>query len=152
MKPQAEPGFSPWGGAPIAQAEMDVTNRFVLDFATRFARQRGGARVLDFGCGAGRLVQAGLAAGLDMAGADVYYGGSKTRAEAERLGLLGAALREIRDGRLDYATASFDLVVNNQVLEHVADLDAALAEIHRANLPSSAFKIPGFWLLFFSPQ
>jgi SAM-dependent methyltransferase len=110
---------------------MDVTNRFVLDFAMRVARQRGGARVLDFGCGAGRLVQAGLAAGLDMAGADVYYGGSKTRAEAERLGLLGAALREIRDGRLDYATASFDLVVNNQVLEHVADLDAALAEIHR---------------------
>src|ERR1039458_8920908 len=148
MKPKAEPGFSPLGGAPIAQAEMDVTNRFVLDFAMRFARQRGGARVLDFGCGARRLGPAGLAAGLDMAGAaggslvrlaagldmagaDVYYGGSKTRAEAERLGLLGAALREIRDGRLDYATASFDLVVNNQVLEHVADLDAALAEIHR---------------------
>ena len=110
---------------------LDVTNRFVLDFAMRFARQRGGARVLDFGCGAGRLVRAGLAAGLDMAGADVYYGGSKTRAEAERSGLLGAAVREIRDGRLDYADASFDLVVSNQVLEHVADLDAALAEIHR---------------------
>jgi glycosyltransferase involved in cell wall biosynthesis/SAM-dependent methyltransferase len=110
---------------------LDVTNRFVLDFAMRFARQRGGARVLDFGCGAGRLVQAGLAAGLDMAGADVYYGGSKTRAEAEQSGLLGAAVREIRDGRLDYATASFDLVLNNQVLEHVADLDGALAEIHR---------------------
>ena len=110
---------------------LDVTNRFVLDLAVRFARQRGGARVLDFGCGAGRLVQAGLAAGLDMAGADVYYGGSKTRQEAERLGLLGGAVREIRDGKLDFATASFDLVVNNQVLEHVSDLDAALGEIHR---------------------
>ena len=110
---------------------MDVTNRFVLDFAVRFARRRGGAKVLDFGCGAGRLVEAGLAAGLEMAGADVYYGGSKTRDQAERAGLLGLAVREIRDGRLDYLTASFDLVVNNQVLEHVADLDLALAEIHR---------------------
>jgi SAM-dependent methyltransferase len=110
---------------------MNVTNRFMLDFALKFARRRDGVKVLDFGCGAGRLVQAGLAAGLDMAGADVYYSGSKTRAEAERLGLLGGAIREIRDGRLDYATASFDLVVNNQVLEHVHDLDATLAEIHR---------------------
>ena len=110
---------------------MDVTNRFVLDFAMRFARQRGGARVLDFGCGACRLVRAGLAAGLDMAGADVYYGGSAARTEAEQSGLLGSAVREISDGRLDYATASFDLVVNNQVLEHVADLDGALGEIHR---------------------
>ena len=31
---------------------MDVTNRFVLDFARPFAA------ILDFGCGAGRLVAA----------------------------------------------------------------------------------------------
>jgi glycosyltransferase involved in cell wall biosynthesis/SAM-dependent methyltransferase len=122
---------SGWQAEACPTHDLDVTNRFVLDFAMRFGRQRGAARVLDFGCGAGRLVQAGLAAGLDMAGADVYYGGSKTRAEAGQSGLLGAAIREIRDGRLDYAAASFDLVVNNQVLEHVADLDLALAEIHR---------------------
>jgi SAM-dependent methyltransferase len=135
---------APWGPGSDCRAEacpthdMDVTNRFALDFAMRFARQRGGARVLDYGCGAGRLVQAGLAAGLDMAGADVYYGGSKARAEAEQSGLLGATIREIRDGRLGYATASFDLVVNNQVLEHVADLDGALAEIHRVLKPDGA--------------
>ncbi len=114
---------------------MDVTNRFVLDFAVRYARQHGGARVLDFGCGAGRMVQAGLAAGLAMAGADVYYGGSKTRAEAEQSGLLGSAIREIRDGRLEFADETFDLVVNNQVMEHVEDLDAVLAEIHRVLKP-----------------
>jgi SAM-dependent methyltransferase len=114
---------------------MDVTNRFVLDFALRYARQHSGARILDFGCGAGRLVQAGLDAGLRMGGADVYYGGSRTRAEAEQSGLLGTVIREIHDGRIGYADAAFDLVVNNQVMEHVEDLDAVLAEIHRVLKP-----------------
>jgi SAM-dependent methyltransferase len=119
-------------------AEMDVTNRFVLDFAVRYARQHGGARVLDFGCGAGRMVQAGLAAGLEMTGADVYYGGSKTRAGAEESGLLGSAVREIQNGRLPFDDWTFDLVVNNQVIEHVEDLDAVLAEIHRVLKPGGA--------------
>ncbi len=109
---------------------MDVTNRFVLDFAIRH-----GGRVLDFGCGAGTLVAEGRKAGLDILGADVFYSGSDARAEAERAGLLGAAIKEIRDGRLPFPDASFDLVVNNQVIEHVQDLDAALAEIHRVLRP-----------------
>ena len=114
---------------------MDVTNRYVLDFALRYARQHPTARVLDFGCGAGRLVQAGLAAGLQMAGADVYYGGSKTRGEAERSGLLGTVIHEIHDGRIDAPDESFQLVVNNQVMEHVENLDVVLAEIHRVLKP-----------------
>ncbi|MBL0156122.1 MAG: class I SAM-dependent methyltransferase [Bryobacterales bacterium] len=114
---------------------MDVTNRYVLDFAVRYAREHAAARVLDYGCGAGRLVQAGLAAGLAISGADVYYGGSKTRAEAEQAGFLGSAIREMRDGRLDFADETFGLVVNNQVMEHVEDLDAVLSEIHRVLRP-----------------
>ena len=108
-----------------------MTNRFVLDFALDFARRHRGARVLDFGCGGGRLVEAGLAEGLDIAGADVYYGGSQSRAEAERRGLLGGAIQEMRNDVLPYPDGAFDLVVNNQVLEHVTDLPATLSEIHR---------------------
>ncbi len=114
---------------------MDVTNRFVLDFARRFAAQRPGARILDYGCGAGKLVVAGREAGLEFQGADVYYGGSDTRADAERAGLLGTVIHEIRDGRTPFDDASFDLVVNNQVLEHVDDLGAVLGEIHRILAP-----------------
>lgn len=110
---------------------MDVTNRFLLDYARRFAP----GPILDFGCGAGRLVQAGLEAGLDIAGADIYYGGSKTREEARAAGLLGTAIREIEDGRLPFPDAHFRLVMNNQVMEHVTDLDATLAEIHRVLQP-----------------
>jgi SAM-dependent methyltransferase len=114
---------------------LDVTNRFVLDFARNLARERPRARILDFGCGAGRVVAAGRDAGLDMLGADVYYGGSTTRSEAEAAGLLGTVVREIHAGRLPFEDASFDLVTNNQVMEHVEDLDGALREIHRVLKP-----------------
>lgn len=114
-----------------ASVEMDVTNRFVLDFAARVARENPGARILDFGCGAGRLVRAGIAMGLDIFGADVFYSGAKDRIEAAQSGLLGSIIQEIQDGRIGFADSSFDLVVNNQVMEHVADLDATLREIHR---------------------
>lgn len=114
---------------------MDVTNRFVLDFARRCAETRPGLRVLDFGCGAGQLVDAARAAGLDMVGADVFYGGSEARAEAQRAGRLGATVHEICEGRLPFADGHFGLVVNNQVLEHVEDLDAALDEVARVLAP-----------------
>jgi SAM-dependent methyltransferase len=81
------------------------------------------------------VVAAGRAAGLEMFGADVYYGGSDTRQEAEQTGLLGEAILEIRDGRLPFEDSSFDLVANNQVLEHVEDLEAALGEIRRVLKP-----------------
>jgi len=110
---------------------MDVTNRFVLEFARRFP----GAAILDFGCGAGELVSAARAAGLDMRGCDVYYGGSNTREEAAARGLLGTYVIESAEGSIPFADASFDLVVNNQVMEHVADLDRTLAEIHRVLRP-----------------
>lgn len=110
---------------------MDVTNRFVLDFALRH-----GGRVLDYGCGAGALVAAGRKAGLDISGADVFYGGSSAKRDAERAGLLGTSVFEIIAGRLPFQDSCFDLVVNNQVMEHVEDLDATLTEIHRVLRPS----------------
>jgi len=110
---------------------MDVTSRFVLDFASA----RKGARMLDFGCGAGELVRAGLAAGLDITGADAFYAGSNARTEAAAAGLLGGAVVEICEGLLPFPDASFDLIVNNQVFEHVENLDGALAEIHRVLRP-----------------
>lgn len=114
---------------------MDVTNRFVLDFARSFERRHPAAAMLDFGCGAGALVEAARAAGLDMVGTDVFYGGSQDRIRAEQTGLLGSAIFESRDGCLPFPGASFDLVTNNQVLEHVPDLDATLGELDRVLKP-----------------
>jgi SAM-dependent methyltransferase len=109
---------------------VDVTNRFVLDFARDFAAAHPGAHMLDFGCGAGELVAAARQAGIDMLGADVFYGGSQTRPEDR-----AAPVHEIRSGRLTLPDAALDLIVNNQVLEHVEDLDAVLDELHRVLKP-----------------
>ncbi len=113
---------------------MDVTNRFVLDVARRH-----GGRVLDYGCGAGELVAEGRAAGLDIFGTDVFYSGSKARPEAQARGLLGTAVREMEPGgRIPFPDATFDLITNNQVMEHVRDLDAVLGEMHRVLKPGGA--------------
>ncbi len=117
---------------------MDVTNRFVLDFCRSFAHGHAGARILDFGCGAGELVEAGLAAGLPISGADVFYAGSNARALAAARGLLGGTVREIEAGRLPFPDACFGLIVNNQVMEHVDDLEATLAEFDRVLAPGGA--------------
>ncbi len=114
---------------------MDVTNRFVLDFAKRQARGNPEAKILDFGCGAGEVVAAGRAAGVNMLGADVFYGGSEARQEAECSGRLGTIIHEIREGRLPFEDGVFDLVTNNQVMEHVGDLESVLREIHRVLKP-----------------
>jgi SAM-dependent methyltransferase len=109
---------------------MDVTNRFVLHFAKRH-----GGRILDYGCGAGGVVVAGRKLGLDIYGTDVFYGGSKTRADAEQTGLFGDIIRHMPDGRIPFPDGYFDIVTNNQVMEHVQDLDATLAEIARVLTP-----------------
>lgn len=109
---------------------IDVTNRFVLAFALRH-----GGRVLDYGCGAGRVVRNGRAQGLDIFGTDVFYGGSQSKAEAEASGLFGDMIRDMTDGRIPFADGTFDVVTNNQVMEHVEDLDATLREIHRVLKP-----------------
>ena len=114
---------------------MDVTNRFVLDFCRSYARGHPSVPILDFGCGAGELVAAGLAAGLPISGADIFYPGSQARAAAEARGLVGGAVLAIRADRLPFADAAFGLIVNNQVMEHVDDLDLVLAELHRVLAP-----------------
>lgn len=114
---------------------MDVTNRFVLDYARRHAA---GGPVLDFGCGAGRVVAAGRAAGLEIHGTDVYYSGADDRREAEAAGLLGTFIREGDGVSIPFPDNHFQLVVNNQVLEHVKDLDATLGEIHRVLRPGGS--------------
>ena len=84
-----------------------------------------GARVLDFGCGEGALVQAFIDEGFDAYGCDIVVA-----AESDRLRLIGS-----EPYGLPFADATFDYVVSQQVFEHVQDYSVALTELRRVLKP-----------------
>jgi SAM-dependent methyltransferase len=102
-----------------------VTHRAIL--ADRGAALSPGARVLDFGCGDGGMVDAYLRADFDAYGCDLIVESETSR------------LRKIEEPyRLPFDDASFDAVVSDQVLEHVRDHASAAREIARVLRPHGA--------------
>lgn len=99
---------------PSEPAELHVNYRYLLAWARAV-----GGRILDFGCGDGQVVRAGRARGLDILGADVKEGVD----------------HRIRDNRLPFDDRSFDLVLANQVVEHLEALEDSLEEVARVLKP-----------------
>lgn len=108
-----------------------------------------GAKVLDYGCGAGLIVQKVRARGIDAYGCDVFYEGGDYSAEVVAGFMESGVVRRMSGDRIPFEDASFDLVINNQVIEHVPDIDVVLAEISRVLKPGgkvlSLFPDRGVW-------
>ncbi len=64
----------------------------------------------------------------------MFYGGGAHSRRADAL-KLESRIKKMEDGLIPFGDASFDTVINNQVMEHVDDLDAVVAEIHRVLKP-----------------
>jgi len=88
-------------------------------------------RVLDCGCGAGEYVRALLARGADAFGVEF----DAQKIEAGQAGELAARIRIGDLEALAFPDASFDVALLNEVLEHVPDDAAALAEVRRVLRP-----------------
>jgi SAM-dependent methyltransferase len=83
------------------------------------------AKILDFGCGAGRIVRALRARGfVNVYGYDVGDGRTLVGAERDHI-KVGSLL----DLRLPYEDNTFDLVISDQVFEHVQDQVRAFEEL-----------------------
>jgi SAM-dependent methyltransferase len=115
--------------------------RELVRFFTNIAADIGygispGSTILDFGCGRGIAVEAWRAAGFEALGCDIVL-----ENPSEWLRVIE------RPYKLPFADASFDLVVSNQVLEHVRDHDAAFREIRRVLKPGaiSLHQFPPRW-------
>lgn len=87
------------------------------------------ASVLDLGCGNGETVKAYRDKSFDCYGADIRFKDGSNVAYLEKEGYI----RTINpaDYRLPFEDNSFDLVLSDQVFEHVQDYDGALSEIRR---------------------
>lgn len=109
---------------------MQPNYRYVVEKLSGIAGDSA-AKVLDYGCGKGDIVQAARERGFQAYGVEKFYGGSNIRDLIEERGLMGDVIRELDDDRIPFDDDAFDLVVSNQVFEHIPNLESAVAEIAR---------------------
>jgi SAM-dependent methyltransferase len=110
----------------------DVNRRWFVHYVSEQIAARGDLRVLDFGCGAGTVVRLLRERGIDAWGADIFYAGADWDDPALRELIDAGTIRRIgADGRIPFGDGTFDLVISDQVLEHVEDLPGTLREIDR---------------------
>ncbi|WP_448624827.1 methyltransferase domain-containing protein [Geodermatophilus sp. URMC 64] len=98
-----------------------------------------GERVLDVGVGPGLLAaEAARAVGPGGRVCGIDVSASMLALAQRRASVTGGATLELRQGAataIPYPDAAFDVAVSTQVLEYVADVPAALAELHRVVRP-----------------
>jgi SAM-dependent methyltransferase len=92
-----------------------------------------GERILDLGCGDGRLTQRIAATGATVEGVDA----SPAMVAAARS--RGIAVEEAPAESLPHADGTFDTVFSNAALHWVRGQDAMMAEVHRVLKPGGRF-------------
>jgi ubiquinone/menaquinone biosynthesis C-methylase UbiE len=125
---------------PGAEAELPL-HRALLDAFTELTAASGGRRVLDAGCGTGRLVPLLQAAHLEVVGADASPG----MVAVARRENPGIPFSVAQLGALPFDDASFAGVLAWYSLIHTApeDLPATLTEVARVLRPGGLF-LTGF--------
>jgi 2-polyprenyl-6-hydroxyphenyl methylase/3-demethylubiquinone-9 3-methyltransferase len=123
----------------VAWILEQVCGHFGLDPGT--AKPLEGLRALDIGCGGGLLSESIARLGAKVTGIDVVEKNIRIAAlHASRQGLD----IDYRHRTAEYITesgASFDLVLNMEVVEHVADLSAFMASCNRLTAPNGVMFI-----------
>lgn len=107
-------------GAPLEAIPEEIL--LLLDETVR------GGKTLDFGCGRGNLVSTLVARGIDAHGIEIDRSAIRTHLlphVADRITLYDGTFP------LPYENAAFDTVTAVEVIEHVPDFEAAVAEIRR---------------------
>ena len=124
----AEAIVDPQGLDPVRRASEDRR----METLRRLLELRPGERLLDIGCGSGWFGDRCHRHGIDVWAMDIGrsgVAGAKTRFPQ-------AATYQVGDLYfLPFAAASFDAVVLSEVVEHLEDIDAALAEARRVLRP-----------------
>ncbi len=108
---------------------MHINHEYLLAKSQFYCSSQG--KILDYGCGEGDVVVEGRKRNLNIYGVEEFYGGSNAKEIVKEKGLLGNFIRELDNGKIPFPNQCFDLVVSNQVFEHVVDLKLVVGEIHR---------------------
>ncbi|SHE78517.1 Methyltransferase domain-containing protein [Microbulbifer donghaiensis] len=112
-----------------------------------------GQKVLDLGCGEGRhAIHLLISEAIDIVAVDLNIADVRTACEraqpfAEQQQTRGRLLFSVANGlQLPFAEGTFDVVICSEVLEHIEDYRAVLAEIDRVLKPGGIFaaSVPTF--------
>lgn len=106
-------------------------------------------RVLDYGCGAGEIVKQLMGRKIEVYGCDIFYDGGDYSNYIESHLFDVGIIKKMNGGIIPFDAETFDYVINNQVMEHVADINMVLKEMHRVLKPGgvllSLFPDKGVW-------
>src|SRR5215467_5975519 len=89
------------------------------------ARHVGIGKVLDYGCGKGEIVERLRGKGIDARGVDVFYGGYGHA--LDEIASFPEYIQRFDGNHIPYPDDSFDIVLSNQVLEHVSSLETVVS-------------------------
>lgn len=121
-----------WGLRAPAERDLELVTDVVVD-----------ARTLVLGCGGGEdllalaALGAGPLTGVDPSQRQLHHARERCQAAGLDVELLATGAENLRT----VPDASFDLVVSVQALDHVRDLDHALAEVARVLVPGGVLAL-----------
>lgn len=105
--------------------------------------------VLDYGCGAGQIVKELQRQNVNAFGCDIFYKGKDYSSSVDPTFFNNATIKRMEGNTIPFNNNTFDFIINNQVMEHVENLDSVLAEIRRVLKPGgkvlSLFPDKGVW-------
>jgi SAM-dependent methyltransferase len=111
--------------------ESNVNYQFFIHLITRLPNAEN-LNVLDYGCGQGTVVQMLRRAGIDCYGVEVCYEGASFDAFRNHPLYQEGYLREIPEsGDVPFEDGFFDVIISNQVFEHVKDKATVLQNLER---------------------
>jgi len=106
-------------------------------------------RVLDYGCGSGEIVKKLRQKNINAFGCDVFYEGGNYSSLVDNILIESGIIKKMDGNAIPFDNVFFDVVINNQVMEHVENIDLVLNEIYRVMKPGgvilSLFPDKGVW-------
>jgi SAM-dependent methyltransferase len=114
-----------------------ITSVSNYEFCVQWAIDRAGSqpvKVLDYGCGFGEIVRLLRDRKIESFGCDVFYDAMEySQLQADPF--FGTVIRKMDCGKIPFEDNYFDLIVSNQVIEHIEDLQLTFTEFRRTLQP-----------------